>query len=145
QLKVKIGEVAAGKDVAPERATINDLCALVLEDYKLRKLRDLKIVEWRYNAHVKPVLGGLLASRFGSAQVRQFVKVRRGADASDTTINRELSIVRRGFSLALREDPPLVQRAPYIPKLEEDNARQGFLEREQYEKMLEKRPANLKA
>jgi hypothetical protein len=40
QLRVAIGEAAAGKDVALERATINDLCELVLADYKLRKLRD---------------------------------------------------------------------------------------------------------
>jgi integrase len=32
-----------------------------------------------------------------------------------------------------------------MPKLEEDNARQGFLEQEQYEKLLEEIPGNLKA
>lgn len=131
--------------MGPEKATVGDLCALVIEDYRLRKLRDLKIVEWRYNAHVKPVLGSLPVSRFGSAQVKQYVKIRRQAEASDTTINRELSIVRRGFTLGLREDPPLVRHQVNIPKLEEDNVRQGFLEQEQYEKLLEEMPANLKA
>ena len=30
----------------------------------------------------------------------------------------ELAIVRRGFTLSMREDPPLVRRMPHIPKLD---------------------------
>jgi integrase len=144
-LKQRIGDVAAGRRVGPERATIADLCALVVADNQLRKLRDAQNVAWRYNAHIEPVLGSLPASRFASAQVRQYVAQRRAAGASDGTINRELSIVRRGFKLGAQEDPPLVQRQPAIPRLEEDNARQGFLEQDQYEGLLEELPRNLKA
>jgi integrase len=39
----------------------------------------------------------------------------------------------------------LVQRQVAVPVLEEDNVRQGFLEQDQYEKLLEEQPANLKA
>jgi integrase len=144
QLKVQIGEAAAGKCVLPERTTIDDLFALVLADYKLRKLRDCATVEWRYNAHVKPLIGSLLASRFSPHQARQYVAARRAESASDATINRELAIIRRGFSLALREDPPLARRAPYIPKLEEDNVRQGFIERAQYIALRNALPDHLK-
>jgi len=144
-LKQRIGEVAAGRRVGPERATIADLCALVVEDNQFRKLPDANHVGWRYKAHIEPVLGSLPASRFGSAQVRQYVAQRRSAGASDATINRELAIVRRGFRLGAQEDPPLVQRQPAISMLEEDNVRQGFLEQDQYERLLEELPANLKA
>jgi integrase len=144
-LKQRIGEVAAGLRVGSERATISDLCNLVMEDNHLRNLRDAQHVEWRYKANVAPVLGRLLASRFGQAQVRQYIASRRAAGASNATVNRELAIVRRGFKLGLREDPPLVQRQVVIPVLEEDNVRQGFLEQDQYEQLLEELPANLKA
>jgi integrase len=144
-LKQRIGEVAAGRRAGPERATIADLCRLVVEDNRLRKLRDAKHVEWRYKAHIKPLLGSLLVSRFGSAQVRQYVARRRSEGASDATINRELAIVRRGFKLGAQEDPPLVSRQPAISMLEEDNVRQGFLEQDQYERLLEELPKNLKA
>jgi integrase len=144
-LKQRIGEVAAGLRVGPERATIADLCNLVMEDNRLRNLRDARHVEWRYKANVAPVLGCVLASRFGQAQVRQYIASRRVAGASNATINRELAIVRRGFKLGTREDPPLVQRHVMIPVLEEDNVRQGFLEQDQYEDLLEKLPADLKA
>jgi integrase len=144
QLKVKVGEAAAGKNVMPERATIADLCALVLADYRLRKLRDADIVRLRIEAHINPTIGSLLVSRFTPHQVRQYVELRRRGSASDPTINRELAIVRRGFSLALREDPPLIRRAPYIPKLEEDNVRQGFIEQGQYLALREALPDHLK-
>jgi integrase len=144
QLKVKVGEVAAGKEMVPERATIGDLCELVLADYRLRKLRDADTVKLRIEAHIKNSIGSLLASRFTPHQVRVYVEMRRKESASDATINRELAIVRRGFSLALREEPPLVRRAPYIPKLEEDNVREGFIEQAQYLALREALPDHLK-
>jgi integrase len=38
-----------------------------------------------------------------------------------------------------------VQHQPAIPKLQSENVRQGFLEPEQYERLLEELPVNLKA
>jgi integrase len=145
KLAEKIGEVAAGRDLTPEKATIADLCELVMVDYRIRRLRDAKTVEWRYKAHIKPALGSLPAAKLTSAAVRGYIEGRRGDGASDATINRELSIIRRGFSLGRDEDPPLVRRAPKVPKIAEDNARQGFLEPEQYERLLEKLPPRLRA
>ena len=144
QLKLAIGEAAAGKDVTPERTTINDLCELVLADYRLRKLRDADTVKLRIEAHIKAAIGSLLASRFTSHQVRQYVEMRCRESVLDSTINRELAIARRGFNLGLREDPPLVRRVPYIPKLEEDNVRQGFIEQGQYLVLREAMPDHLK-
>ena len=135
QLKVAVGEVAAGELVTPDKATIDDLCALVISDYKIRRLRDLKTVEWRYKAHIKKLLGSQKAARFGIHQVRAYIETRRRDEASDATINRELAIIRRGFTLGRQEDPPLIRRMPHIPSLEEDNARQGFIEEAQYERL----------
>ena len=50
-----------------------------------------------------------------------------------------------GFTLGMQEDPPLVHRVPYILKLEEDNARQGFLEPELFEDLVRALPDRLKA
>jgi integrase len=144
-LRQRIGEVAAGKAISPEKATIADLCALVLADYQLRKLRDLNTVEWRYEAHIRPAVGSLPASHFGPAQVRAYVAGRRAEKVSDATINRELAIIRRGFTLGAQEDPPLVRRVPKLPQLTEDNARQGFVEQWQYERLLTELPERLKA
>jgi integrase len=95
KLAEKIGEIAAGRDLTPEKATIADLCDLVLVDYRIRRLRDSKTVEWRYKAHIKPALGTLPAAKLTSAAIRQYIEARRRESASDGTINRELSIIRR--------------------------------------------------
>jgi integrase len=144
-LKTRIGDVAAGRHVGRDRATIDDLCNLVFQDNRLRDLRDAKHVECRYRANVEPEVGRLLASRFGMTQVRQYIANRQAEGVSNATINRELAIVRRGFKLGAQEDPPLVSRQIMIPVLKEDNIRQGFLEHDQYERLLEELPAPLKA
>lgn len=144
-LKQRLGEIAIGKDVTPEKATIADLCELVIADYRIRKLRDLKTVQWRYDAHIKTVIGSMLATKFGTKQAREYILSRRAAGAQDATINRELAIIRRGFALGRDEEPSLVRKVPKIPKLEEDNVRQGFLEPEQYEHLIGFLPQRIKA
>lgn len=145
-LKQKVAEVARGEvDVSWQRTTVADLCQLVVADYKLRELRSLSDVEWRIAKHIDPMFGNLRASRFGPNQVRAYVAKRRSADAANATINRELSIIRRGFSLGRRENPPLVAVEPYIPQLEEDNVRHGFIEDPQYRLLLARLPEHLKA
>ena len=45
----------------------------------------------------------------------------------------------------MRADPPLVTRKPWIRRLEEDNAREGFIEDEQYRALLHELPNHLRA
>jgi hypothetical protein len=69
-LKQRVADIASGRGIAPSKATVADLCELVLADYRLRKRRDLKTVEWRYRAHVEPALGGIAAARLRNSQIR---------------------------------------------------------------------------
>jgi integrase len=145
-LAKRLGDIASGQYLGIEagKATIGNLIDLVVEDYRFRKLRSLATVEWRAKAHLEQ-LRSLPASKFTATEAKRYVAARRAAGAEDPTINRELSIIRRGFTLARQSDPPLVHRVPHIPKLGEDNVRQGFLEPEQYGKVLEELPERLKA
>ena len=81
-LKQRIGEMAAGTDVIPEKATLADLCELVFADYRLRDVKGLKIEEWRYQSNIKPALGSIKAARFGSNQIRAYIASRREHGAS---------------------------------------------------------------
>lgn len=145
-LAQRTGQVASGEffGISVERATIKDVVQLVVDDYKLMGKRDLQNVEWRINKHIVPKLGLVLAKRFGAAHVKRYINERRAGKAENATINRELSIIRHGFTLAMRLEPPMVARAPHILKLEEDNARQGFVEHEQYRTLLNALPSHLK-
>jgi integrase len=148
-LKRRLAEVTLTEldDIRPDQATIADLCQLVLTDYRLRGLRDTKTVQWRYQKNILPALGSIPARRASQQPkiFRTYIEDRQKAGAENATINRELAIVRRAFTLAMREDPPLVRKEPYIPQLEEDNVRQGFLEHEGYEQLLGELPERLKA
>jgi integrase len=146
-LHKRLGELATGKyrEVSIERVTIGELIDLVVEDYRFRKLRSVDEVTWRADKNLRPAMGKDLAFRFGARDVKRYVEARRKASASDATINRELAIVRRGFTLGFQAEPQLVGRQPYIPILDEDNVRQGFLEPEQYGRLLSELPERLKA
>jgi hypothetical protein len=50
---------------------------------------------------------------------------RQDSGAKNATINRELAALKRMFSLAIQAGK--LSSKPYIPTLEENNARQGFL------------------
>src|SRR5690348_1132297 len=64
-------------------------------------------------------------------------------EAADATINRELAILRRGYSLAKKAGLYRGQ-PPYLGLFALDNAREGFVEDSDYHKLLEHLPAHLK-
>jgi len=54
--------------------------------------------------------------------------------ASNGTVNRELTIIRRAFNLGLQTGR--VARGPYLPLLKENNVRQGFFEPAAFKNLL---------
>lgn len=71
--------------------------------------------------------------------MRKYIVERKAAGAAIATVNRELSLLKRGYSLNRRS----VTVAPEIPHLKENNARKGFFDREQFEAVRAKLPAEL--
>ena len=62
--------------------------------------------------------------------------------ASNGSINRELTRLKRMFSLAIQAGKLIVK--PHIPLLHEDNVRTGFFEAEHYQAVLARLPAHLR-
>jgi integrase len=147
-LKIRMGEVESGEYRGPalrSRAVISDLLDLVIADYQIAKKRSIADLTSRVEKNIRPKLGPTRAALFGTATADRYIQARREENATDATINRELAIVRRAFSLGMRSDPPLVPRKPWIRRLDEDNARTGFIEDEQYRFLLKKLPNQLQA
>ena len=133
-LRRRLGEVATGQFVSlkTERLTIADLCQFVVEDYENNGYRSLPDLRRNIRNHIEPILGKVRAAAFGTRHVKRYLATRQREGASSATINRELNVVRRGYSIAFRSDPPLLFRVPHIEKLTEDNVRRGFVEYDQY-------------
>jgi integrase len=131
------GAVAA---TAAAKVRIGDLFPLIKADYRQRGLKSFEFVEMRWDAHVKRFFGNIVAAELSSDDIQRYIDERlKDADdnslSRNSTINRELSHVRRMMKLGQRTQPPKVRVIPYFPKLAEPPARQGFLTDERYTKL----------
>jgi integrase len=83
---------------------------------------------------------GMKASRVGTTQIAGYVEKRLEDGASRSTINRELALLRRAFSLAFDAEPQKASRVPKFHRFivsEKGNERRGFVEEAQYRKLAE--------
>jgi integrase len=77
-------------------------------------------------------------------KIREYIGGRQKEGASNGTVNRELSALKRMLKLAAMQTPPKVDRLPFIPMLKEDNVRQGFFEYSEFLALRDALPGHLK-
>jgi len=140
-LKKREGEVAEGRfrGVRVERTRFEELADDLKSYYRMNALEQartdrLGAVQRFEEAleHLKPVFQGLRAPEITSAKVQRYIDHRQQQDASNGTINRELGMLKRMFTLAMEQTPPKVVQAPHTPHLPENNVRSGFFEHEDF-------------
>jgi hypothetical protein len=78
------------------------------------------------------------AERLKTKDIEDYKDTRRAEGASKGTLNIELSHLRRGFSLAWEQDPPLVKNKLKIKTyyLGNSNRRLGWFEKSDYDKLI---------
>jgi integrase len=105
--------------------------------YETCRLKSLRQVKVRL-APVREFFAFKRASAVTRSSVAAYVAKRRDEDAADTTIDRETELLRRAFALAAKDERPLVAWVPKIARLVKANAnaRQGFVERADFEKVV---------
>jgi integrase len=87
---------------------------------------------WR---HLLAFFGSTKADEVSSHSIREYVEFRRKDKASNATINRELSVMSSGYTIAYNETPRRVAQKLSFSRLTEPKARQGFIEQAQYQKL----------
>lgn len=110
---------------------VKDLTDLVLEDYRVLEKPSLKNAT-RYAATLNEFFGDKRAEEITRLDLLEYIETRKKT-LKPATINRELAMLRRGYSLA-------GIAGPKIPRLKENNARQGFFSREQLDALLRAMP-----
>ena len=123
--------------------TFDELARDLITDYEVNRRKSLPMMAGKIRNHLTPFFTGRRVHAITTADVQAFIQQRLGEGASNAEINRELAALKRMFSLGLRAEK--IAKKPYIPKLEEDNARQGFFERWEFDAVLAKLPAFLRS
>lgn len=131
-------EVDQRRGIEPAVAVlVEKLLDDVLRYYRVNELKDELRAKLRIEKHLRPWFGKMRADRLGADEIREYQDFRR-PDVDNSTINREVSLLQRGFTLAFEGDK--LTKVPHFPKLEEAKPRPGFLERHEVERLCKHVP-----
>jgi integrase len=134
KLRARLREIAGDKFIGPkeERVPVGELVDDLMTHLRTKGAKAVASFE----SHLKPVREFFSATRameVTTAMAERFIEERLAAGKARATINRETGALRQAFNLAAKRKPPKITRVPYIPALNEDNARQGFVEPSTFE------------
>jgi integrase len=170
-LRRREGAIADGVPVTAKinRFRFEEAAADLIIEYRVNKRRSLDELERRIDKHLAPYFGGRRMASITTPDIRSYIAQRQAATevvrkaytisrkdgstitvpeqrrsttgTSNAEINRELTILKRMFRLAM-EAGKLLHR-PHVPILEERNTRKGFFELEMLESVLAHLPGAL--
>lgn len=130
QLSILLGEKGKGVPIAPHPLTLKE----AVDHVEQRAKTEGRKANYVYALHLLPFFGKRTQmAAISTPQIREYIAKRQAAGAANATVNRELEALGSAFSLAL-EDGVLFAR-PHIPMLSENNARSGFFERKDFERV----------
>jgi integrase len=133
-LKIREGDVAKGVPISAKigRLRFEEASKDLLTDYQIngKKSHD-NVKNTIVEGALEPWFRGRRMATLTTADIRAYVADRQEKGYANGTINRELSALKRMYTLAIQAGK-LLQR-PHIPMLVERNIRKGFFEREQFE------------
>lgn len=122
--------------------TVAEAIGLLYADYARRELRSAYITRQRIEANVLPWWGKLAITKLTPRHVDDYAAFRRSEGAKNSTINREVALVRRALTLAVQAGK--LATVPFLRALPEPEARKGFIEQEQYERLKREMPDHIR-
>jgi integrase len=141
-LNKRLGAIAGGQPIVlrADRVRVGELLDDLITEYQVNGRRSLARARISV-AHLREFFGNARAQALDPARVREYIARRQAPrktddsaetpGATNATINRELAALKRALTLAVQGRKILTR--PHIPMLIENNARQGFFERDQLE------------
>jgi len=109
---------------------IADLLRLVEKHYEVNKLRTAATVSSYIRNQLEPKLGDRVANNVRKSHVEDYKLRRKKEGASECTINRELQVLSKAFSLGIEDE--IIDRKPPIKLYPEPEPREGHYEPDEY-------------
>ncbi len=131
----------SARRVIASNPSLEDLLQMVKDDYEANRRSALDHFKSRAE-RLRAFFGNPKASNLHTGHVRAYQAHRQHEGAKPATINVELALLQRGYSLA-RQDGSFQDAGPTFPRLTEKNARKGFFEREDMERLRSFLPEHL--
>ena len=139
-LKKRLGEIGNGMFVGSdaEKVTLEDLSKILLDDYRVNGQRSIERAEGCL-ARVREYFDReTRAVDITTDRLNSYVVRRQSDGAATATIKRELAILCRAFTLAIKAGR--LSRAPSFPTLRVNNARKGFVGGGDLERVIRELP-----
>lgn len=133
--------VSEGRPIITKHVTFDYLKKLILNDYKVNNRRSITRIQISIN-HLEKYFQGYKADHITTSDIRHYITLRMEQGASNGTINRELTALRRMLNLAVQDER--INKVPYFPMLKESTPRQGFFEHSEYLALLQALPSYLR-
>jgi integrase len=143
KLRQRLGEVGHGQFAGPqaERVTFEDLMNSLERSYQLAGRRSIKRLK-QARAHLARTFAGTRAVQITAVRLEAYAVARTVDGAAPASIKYELAILRRAFSLAVKQDRLALR--PSFPTIRVQNARSGFFEVSEFEAVIAQLPPPLK-
>lgn len=141
-LRKRLGEIGRGRVMLnEEKIRFLEMAEDFECHYTINRKRSLRSAKLSVH-HLTGFFKYHRAPDITTDKVRAYISKRQSEGASNASINRELSALKRMFSLYAQAEK--LNMKPYIPMLEENTPRQGFLSHADFITLRSKLPDYLK-
>ena len=135
KLKERQREILTNKFIGPqgEKILVNELLDNLISHLKAKEAKSIPA----FISGLKPIretFGFDRAKVVTSQRLKEYVLGMQAAGKKNGTINRGITGFKQAFHLARKEG--MLITIPHFPILKEDNARQGFFERHEFEAVV---------
>ena len=97
-----LADTGAAITAPGHRVTFDEAATDLISDYTTNRRRSLRVVVLRITKHLTPFFGGRRLRTISTVDVRAFTAKRQAAGASNASINRDVTLLKRMCALAMQ-------------------------------------------